>query len=108
MKSHKDALVHRAPGEWTRGTQHRTNQFSQLKIQASGLNYACYRIVDSLMERNTIQKKDYHLERVSFFMQALWLGQISPPQVICLFIKVDQICNTKQPVKDNVDINPCI
>lgn len=57
MKSHKDALVHHGTGEWAWGTQHRTNQFSQLKIQASGLNYACKWIVDSLIERNTIQKR---------------------------------------------------
>ena len=48
MKPHKDAPVHHAAGEWARGTQHRTNQFSQLKIQASGLNYACKRIVRQL------------------------------------------------------------
>lgn len=62
MKSHKDALVHHATSEWARGTQYRTNQFSQLQIRASGLNYACKRSVDSLIEGNMIiWKKQDHL-----------------------------------------------
>lgn len=54
MKSDKDALVHHATREWARGTQHRTNQFSQLQIQARELNYACIGSGDSLIEGNTI------------------------------------------------------
>lgn len=57
------------------GELNTVHQFSQLKIQASGLNYACWRIVDSLMERNTIQKRleFWKRENVSFgSMEVLW------------------------------------
>ena len=37
MKPHKAALVHYVGSEWARAIQHRTNQFSQLKIQGSEL-----------------------------------------------------------------------
>ncbi len=118
MKSHKDALVHHAASEWARGTQHRANPFSQLKIQASGLNYACKRTVDSSMERNTIQK------RLSFGKSRIGLssvgldGKVVPdfPQkkFYVLLIKVKQIphegCMTeKRPVNgDFRQIKSCI
>jgi hypothetical protein len=39
------------------GKQHHANQFSQLQIKASELNYASKTFVDCLIKRNKIQKR---------------------------------------------------
>lgn len=56
MSSHNDALEHHGTSEWAKGTQHRSDQFSQPQIQADSLNYAWKTIEDSLIEKHDLKK----------------------------------------------------
>lgn len=104
MKLHKDALMHHAASEWARGTQHRPNQFSQLKIQGGQLNYACKRIVDSLMKRNTIQKRLSFWKRQDCFimLDRECCDRFPSLKVSYLLIKVEQIPHEKMTMLEKV------
>lgn len=56
MSLHNDALGHHGTSEWAKGTQHRSDHFSQPQIQADRLNYACKTIENCLIEKLNSKK----------------------------------------------------